>query len=193
MVALSRNTLVIGVTLLSIAFIPFPPELLNILRINSFFLGLIFFTLGAMLSGYSLNDKKLIKYPMLIILQIIMVLFSLTLIILEHKAPHNIYVFNKVIIVTTLVSFLTLYIYIWRLFKKKFKSINKAIYDAVSMIIAISLAISTYLMPKIITIFTGVCTYEFSEDQLRYYYMLSVIMFPSLLILSLIYSSLPDF
>ncbi|MDW7969409.1 MAG: hypothetical protein RMH77_03255 [Sulfolobales archaeon] len=188
---LSRNSLVAGLTSLSIAFIPFHSEPLNALKVKCLILALIIYSFGALLTAHALSNERLVKYAKALLMQTIALLTLL--IISKVSAIHQIYTLTQVVTAVTMANFLILHTSIWRLFKRTFISVNKFSFNMVFSIFTIVLAVSAYLIPLIILSLAGIKTYEYLEIHLRNYQLISLVMFPTSLTVSFIYMLLPEF
>ncbi len=190
---ISRNSLAVGMLLLSLSFAPTHAEQANVFRVVCMFLGIVAFSLGLTLSGWVLNHDSLMRYSELLALEAMVATFSLVLINLRLSQHYLMPPLIRGLITITLATFLLLYTYSWLLFRKFFTTFRKHLQWVTSLMIITASAIATYLMPELVPAFVGLEGFNACEHHLRMYYVLSLAMFPALIFQSLLYLTLPDF
>ncbi|MEM2206051.1 MAG: hypothetical protein QXK16_02330 [Sulfolobales archaeon] len=191
--AVSKNAVVLGLVLLSLTFTPLQSEGLSMFRVTTLVLSFISFGVGLTLTGWALGNNTLTKCSKVFLLEVLVTSLLLLTVTLRLSPYDLAYLLTQAVITAVLINFLILYTYSWYLFRRVFKSARNYLFTITSSIVLTTLSTTTYTLPQLVPAFIGITTSTHYEQYLTYYYLTSLIAFPTLLMLSILYLTLPDF
>ncbi|MEM0361876.1 MAG: hypothetical protein QXK28_05365 [Sulfolobales archaeon] len=191
--AVSKNAVVLGLVLLSLTFTPLQSEGLSMFRVTTLVLSFISFGVGLTLTGWALGNNTLTKCSKVFLLEVLVTSLLLLTVTLRLSPYDLAYLLTQAVITAVLINFLILYTYSWYLFRRVFKSARNYLFTITSSIVLTALSTTTYTLPQLVPAFIGITISTHYEQYLTYYYLTSLIAFPTLLMLSILCLTLPDF